>query len=491
VSLGWRQQLAWRATVLLDRVVRSGPWRLVPGDERRFAAQVRTARLLRTVQHRREARIDTALPGRALLAVAPDAVARLASRLPDGVVTVSATNGKTTTVNLLAGMLEAAGRSAVVNRLGENQDHGLATEMLVAWRGRGRLSGDLGVFEVDELSLPPLVPQLRPRVVVLGNLFRDQLDRAGELDTVASQWATMLDVCDPGTAVVLCADDPRVSALAGDRPGVVRFGVSPPAGHHGTLAEAADPPACARCGATLTYDSVLVGHLGHHRCPACGRSRPQPEVEATDVELHGLAGSDLVLRTPNGSVPVRLAVPGLFNVYNAVAAAAAAWVLGVPLEHIAAGAASTRPSFGRAEAVEVDGTRVRVLLTKNPTSMNEVLRLLAAEAAGRALDVLFLLNDGQIDGRDVSWIWDADVEDAVSLIRRVTCGGSRASSLAVRLKYAGVDAGQIAVAPPVPDALRTAVASTPDELFVVSNYSAMLELRELLAEEGHAERYWR
>jgi UDP-N-acetylmuramyl tripeptide synthase len=239
------------------------------------------------------------------------------------------------------------------------------------------------------------------------------------------------------------------------------------------------------------YDAVLVGHLGHHRCPACGAARTRPDVEATDVVLRGLAGSDFVLRTPDGPVRLRLAVPGLYNVYNAVAAATAAWVLGVPLAAIAAGVAAAPPVFGRAEAVDVDGTPVRILLTKNPTGMNEVLRLLTAEAAGRALDVLFLLNDGRIDGRDVSWIWDADVEDAIPVIRHATCGGTRASSLAVRLKYAGVDPGRIAVAPPVADALEAAVATTPDNLFVVTNYSAMIELRELLAEQGHAGRFWR
>jgi UDP-N-acetylmuramyl tripeptide synthase len=214
-------------------------------------------------------------------------------------------------------------------------------------------------------------------------------------------------------------------------------------------------------------------------------------VEATDVVLRGLAGSDAVLRTPAGSVPVHLGVPGLYNVYNAVAAAAAGWVVGVPLDAIAAGMAATRPAFGRAEAVDVDGTPVRVLLTKNPTGMNEVLRLLTAEAAGRALDVLFLLNDSAIDGRDVSWIWDADLEDAVPIIRRATCGGTRAASLAVRLKYAGVDRGCITVAPLVADALGAAVQQAPDGLFVISNYSAMLDLRELVAEQGHAERFWR
>ena len=485
------QQVVWRTTVVLDRLVRSAPWRLVPGDDRRFDAQVAGARLLRAAQRRQDARIDPTLPGRALLAAAPDAVARLARRLPDGVVAVSATNGKTTTVNLLAEMLRAGGRSTVVNRLGENQPPGVATELVASTRGRRRLAGDLGVFEVDELSLPGLIPSLRPRVVVLGNLFRDQLDRAGELDTVAAHWGEALDRCPPGTTVVLCADDPRVAALAAGRSHVVHFGVAPPAGHRGALAEASDPPACARCGATLDYDAVLVGHLGHHRCPTCGRARPRPDVEVTDVVLRALAGSDAVLRTPDGALPVHLAVPGLYNAYNAAAAAAAAWALGVPLEAIAEGMAATRPAFGRAEEVDVDGTPVRVLLTKNPTGMNEVLRLLSAAAAGRALDVLFLLNDSVIDGRDVSWIWDADLEDAVPTIRRATCGGTRAASLAVRLKYAGVDGGRITVAPPVADALRSAVRHAPDDLFVVSNYSAMLDLRELLAEQGHAERFWR
>jgi UDP-N-acetylmuramyl tripeptide synthase len=490
VSPGVRQQLARRSTVLLDRVLRSAPWRLVPGDERRFALQVRTARLLRWVQRRQEARIDTTLAGRALLAVEPDAVGRLAARLPEGVVAVSATNGKTTTVNLLAGVLEAAGRPPVVNRLGENQAPGVAVELAAAARGR-RLARGIGVFEVDELSLPALVPQLRPRLVVLGNLFRDQLDRAGELDTVAARWAAMLAECEPDTAIVLCADDPRVSSLAPDRPGVVRFGVHPPAGHHGRLAQTADAPACARCGAELSYDAVLVGHLGHHRCPSCGAGRPQPEVEAVDVVLHGLAGSDLVLRTPDGSVGLRLTVPGLYNVYNTAAAGAAAWALGVPLDRIAEGMSATRPSFGRAEALAVGRTPVRILLTKNPTGMNEVLRLLTAEAAGRGLDVLFLLNDRDLDGRDVSWIWDADVEDVVPVLRHATCGGSRATSLAVRLKYAGVDPSHIDVTPRVAEALEAAMASAPGDLFVVSNYSAMLELRELVAEQGHAPRFWR
>jgi lipid II isoglutaminyl synthase (glutamine-hydrolysing) len=446
----------------------------------------------------------TSVPGKVLMRLQPDAINVLGSRLARGSVLVSATNGKTTTAAMAAAILEREDVRLVHNRAGANMAGGIASTLLAAAHGRGAIDGELGLFEVDELWLAQLAAQLHPRALLLGNLFRDQLDRYGELETIADSWAhTVRDVLDSDAQLVLNADDPVVADLGRERaraaatavgdgiggPGPVYFGVDDDSLALPHMAHAADAKHCRNCGAPYLFEAVYLGHLGHYRCPSCGQTRPAPAVLATDVRLEGVRAARFTLHTPTGEAEIALPLPGLYNVYNALAAAALAHALAVPLEGIVAGLESSQAAFGRAESVTI-GTpahprELRILLVKNPAGANEVLRTLALEPGEH--DLLGLLNDNIADGRDVSWIWDADFELLAGRVRRVTCGGTRAAELAVRLKYAGVEPERIRVQPDLAAALTTAQADAPSggaPLYALPTYTAMLSLRELLSAGG-------
>jgi len=449
----------------------------------------------------------TSAPGKVLLALEGNAIASLGARLPAGSVLVSATNGKTTTAALAASVFEQAGIELVHNAEGANMAGGIATALLTAARPRGAIAGELGLFEVDELWLDTLAAQLRPRAILLGNLFRDQLDRYGELETIAERWAAELQ----SERLVLNADDPLIADLGRERPGTLYFGVEDDSRAMAGMAHAADAKHCRRCGAPYIFDAVYLGHLGHYRCPSCGQQRPRPQVWASDVVLEGVRAARFTLHTPAGEAQVALALPGLYNVYNALAAAALACALDVPLEQILAGLQQTQAAFGRAETIVLKPAsngagssapfpdaaaaaaprELRILLVKNPAGADEVLRTLALEPGEH--DVLGVLNDKIADGRDVSWIWDADFELLAGRIRRVTCSGTRAPELAVRMKYAGVDPARIAIEPDLGAALSLAAGDRPDAqtpLYALPTYTAMLSLRELLVARGEASSSW-
>ena len=424
----------------------------------------------------------TSLPGKLLLAVEPGAIGRLARTLPEGSVVISATNGKTTTASFAAAILDAAGIATVHNVAGANMAGGVASALLERRRG-----ARLGLFEVDEFWLDRVSADLQPRAILLGNLFRDQLDRYGELETIRERWGALL--ASSSAQLVANADDPLIADLGRDRAATVYFGVEDPGAATGSpLSHASDSTRCANCGAAYEYEHVYIAHLGVYRCPNCGRSRPLPQVSAHSVRLDGLRGASFQLRTPLGTINVTTALPGLYNVYNALAAAALATALGLAPELIAEALAGAEAVFGRGERVSLGATELSILLVKNPAGANEVLRLLGAQEG--AHDVLGVLNDRIADGRDVSWIWDADFETLAPRVRHATCAGTRAAELALRLKYAGVPVERITVTPALGEALDGALARAGRELYALPTYTAMLALRELLRSRGQVESSW-
>jgi lipid II isoglutaminyl synthase (glutamine-hydrolysing) len=437
----------------------------------------------------------TSAPGKVLLRLQPDALTVLSARLRKGSVLVSATNGKTTTAALAASVFREAGIALVHNQAGANMAGGVASTLLSAAGPHGSIDGELGLFEVDELWLERLAEELRPKAIVLGNLFRDQLDRYGELDTIAERWAaTVHGEAGQGARLVCNADDPLVADLGRERQDAVYFGIQDDSLALPGVAHAADAKHCRRCGAPYEFEVVYLGHLGRYHCRSCGQRRPSPTVLADAVVLEGVRGARFRLRTPGGSAEVELGLPGLYNVYNALAAAALAVAIGIPLERIVAGLAGAPAAFGRAEAVTVAGRDAKILLVKNPVGANEVLRTLALEPGDH--DLLIVLNDNTADGHDVSWIWDADFELLAGRTRLVTCSGTRAPELALRLKYANVASERIAVDEDLGRALAAAAAQRPPEdpsapLYVLPTYTAMLALRELLVARGEARSSWR
>ena len=453
-----------------------------------FGPKVALARATGALSRRSGRGGGTTLPGRLLLRIAPDAISRLGSKLTDGSAIVSATNGKTTTAGMIAAALGAAGRTPVHNRAGSNMTWGVATALL-------EQDGAEGLFEVDEAWLPRVADDLDPRLIVLGNLFRDQLDRYGELERLADDWAEVVAARAGSTEFVLNADDPLVADLGRDRdlerrPGVTYFGIEDASQALPELQHAHDAKHCRRCGAPYEYERAFVGHLGHYSCPNCDADRPMPDVSAREIVLEGMAGSRVVVDTPEGELRLRLPLPGLYNVYNALGAVAAAQRLGLGLTQIAEGLGSMKAVFGRVETIEVAGKPVSILLIKNPAGANEVLRTLQLEAGDEGLDVWIALNDRIADGRDVSWVWDADFELLAGHLRRVVCSGTRAAEMAVRLKYAGVDPSTIEVVDGIERSLDEAIAGSNGRVFALPTYTALLELRTLLSGRGLAKDYW-
>ncbi len=438
----------------------------------------------------------TSLPGKVLMRLDPGAIRALAARLPQGSVAISATNGKTTTAAMVAAILRRGGTRLVHNRAGANMAGGIASTLLDAARGGG-IDGELGLFEVDELWLPQLADELRPRALLLGNLFRDQLDRYGELETIAERWAEVVATLPAETRLVVNADDPLVADLGRARERVVAFGVEDDAMALAQMQHAADSKHCRRCGHAYVYEAVYLGHLGRYRCPSCGARRPDPGVVARDVRLNGTHDAAFTLGIAGEAAAVALPLPGLYNVYNALGAAALCHALGVPFAQIVAGLHAVEAAFGRAETIDLGGRPLSILLVKNPAGANEVLRTLALEdgVGGNSIDVLAVLNDNTADGRDVSWVWDADYELLAGRVRRVTCAGTRAAELAVRLKYAGVEPERLAVVPELEAALDEARAADGGDparpLYALPTYTALLALRELLARRGASPEYWR
>jgi UDP-N-acetylmuramyl tripeptide synthase len=425
----------------------------------------------------------TTVPGKVLTLLSPNAVERLAVRLPLGSALVSATNGKTTTTAMVAEILESRHRLAH-NSAGANLLSGVASTLLSS------ANAELGLFEVDEAALPEVARRVRPRALCLGNLFRDQLDRYGELELVAERWRRATGELDDNTVIVANGDDPQVGDLARDRPNSIVFGMDDPRLAAPALPHAADSRWCLRCGTPYEYAAAYVGHLGAYRCPACGHARPPLDLVARSVELHGLDSVSFDLVDDEGPQRIRLRLPGLYNVYNALAAAGLARALGAPRTEVRDGLERFTAAFGRFERLQMGDRTVLMLLVKNPAGANEVVRTLVAGGAPRL--ALIALNDGTADGRDVSWIWDVDFEPLLERLQRVVVSGDRAAELALRCKYAGFDESAIDVVPGLGQALDRGLELTPAgaELVVVPTYTAMLALRGIVSERGFARPYW-
>lgn len=431
----------------------------------------------------------TTMPGRIARGIAPDVMHILASRLPSGTIVVTGTNGKTTTSRLVAHILGLAGLSSVHNRAGANLAAGITAALVRQATLSGQMREDVGIFEVDEATLPVVQPALHPRIVVLTNLFRDQLDRYGEIDIVASRWDVALSHAD-GPAVIFNTDDPLVAAVAHRAAGKrVAFGIEDDACSLGTLEHAADARYCYQCGVPFVYRAVYFGHMGIYRCPQCGTARSTPDVAAREVEARGLSGSAFVLTTPRGQAQVSTVLPGVYNLHNVLAAAACCLEMDVPLLTIARGIESFAPAFGRAERVRVGGRDAVLLLAKNPAGFNEVLRTVLRSADDTV--VLIAINDLTADGRDISWLWDVDFEMLAGRVRHAVISGLRAQDMNLRLKHAGVPDTVRTVEPDLAAALDVALRSTDGQrLYILPTYTAMLHLRRILQQRGIVHGFW-
>jgi len=445
--------------------------------------EIAAARGVAALSRRVGAGGGTTIPGKLLAQLDRDAIDRLAAGLTEGTALVSATNGKTTTAAMTAEILRPGHRLAH-NAAGANLVSGVASALLAA------RDAELGLFEVDEGALPELMRRLQPRAVCLGNLFRDQLDRYGELELVAERWRAAVDGLPRQAQLVYNADDPQLAAVSEGHPGGVAFGLDDARVARPALQHAADSKYCVRCGTPYHYAAAYVGHLGDYRCPRGHHARPPLEVAARDIALHGLERAAFLLDTPEGSRRIELRLPGLYNVYNAVAAAALARALGTGLDEIGAGLERFSAAFGRFERVAVGDKGILLLLIKNPAGANEVIRTLVDGDPPSLLVVA--LNDEIADGRDVSWIWDVDFEPLLPGLGRLIASGGRAAELGLRFRYGGLDEDAIELVPDLENALDRGLELTPTggELVLLPTYTAMLGLQRILSARRLARPYW-
>lgn len=436
----------------------------------------------------------TTLPGAVARKVAPDLLRTLAAQPREGVVAVTGTNGKTTTAKMLSSICEAAGWGVAHNRAGANLIAGLTTAFIQAADWKGRIDRSVGLLEIDEATMPRACQEVRPRAAVVTNFFRDQLDRFGELEHTVDLVARGLAHLAPGGRAVLNADDPNCARL-GARPGTepLYYGLEVDGAGSGPASQAADARHCVQCGHPYVYAAQYYAHLGRYRCPTCGHRRPEPQVYIDRLWDVDARGSSFRLVTPEGVCEVRLQIPGLYNVYNALAAAAGAVALGLPLEAIRQGLEATTSQFGRMERITIGDRQVFMALVKNPAGFDSVIQTVMQAEARKNL--VIAINDRYADGTDVSWLWDVDFEALASHqseINFVICTGLRAEDMAVRLKYAGLDPAKLSVEKDPERAVKQGLRYIrPGELlYILPTYTAMLQIRGLIARKGHTKKYW-
>ena len=463
----------------------------------RLSAAILAARTAQLASRTLKTGGGSTVPGVIARRVDPEVLGKLSRRLSLGSVAITGTNGKTTTTRMVSKILQTANVRAVNNSTGANLITGVTAALVSDSDLAGKPASEIGLFEIDEASVPKVAAEADLKLLAVLNLFRDQLDRYGELAYTGKVIASAFGDLPPDGSVILNADDPLVASLGRSAGKPVYYGVDEPALDTGRLQHVADSKDCPICGTPLQYTAVYMGHVGVYDCPNCSFSRPQPNYRATDVRLDGVRGARFTLCALDGEREVRVELPGLYNVYNALAAAAVAAEAGVGLDEIVRGLAAFGGAFGRVERVRAGDREAFLLLIKNPVGFNEILRTFVT--GEEAANVLIAINDNDADGRDVSWLWDVDFEMLADARTHNGAGngappfmvsGIRAEDMAVRLKYAGLPVGDV-----VPDrkyAIQKALEATPpgETLYVLPTYTAMLEIRKTLSELGYTHPFW-
>ncbi len=414
----------------------------------------------------------SSLPGRVALRVFPGMLRELTARARRGTVLVTGTNGKTTTNHMIAAMLAAAGHSVVINREGANMLPGIATAFVRSAGINPGYTFDYATLEVDEASLPKVVSQVKPDMVVVTNFFRDQLDRYGELETTVSFIRDALKRLTR-TRLVLNADDPLVAQLGLGGLSAEYYGLAPHGRVLDTSGASRDSRLCPLCGAALAYSFYHYSQLGLYECPGCRFTRPDPGFEGWEA-VSGINGTSCRVRIGGEDYRLTLPVQGFYNLYNALAALAAVAGLGLEPGSALERLRNYRPATGRLQHFRHRGRPLYLNLVKNPAGFNENLAILLAAPGSK--DVYIAINDNAADGRDISWLWDVDFEilaESDPGIKRYICSGQRAAEMAVRLKYAGIPVSMITTLPDVKRAVSELIGGSADAGYLLAGYTAL------------------
>ncbi len=436
----------------------------------------------------------TTLPGRMAIRIKADLTEHLAAQLNQGTLVVTGTNGKTTTTALIRNILKAAGYSYIHNQSGSNMSWGVASALVASTSWRGTINADWALLEADEGAFPKIVQDTCPFVVMVTNIFRDQLDRFGEIDRIQDAIDRGLQLQPAGGFQVVNADDPSLISLGGaEGKKRLTYGLELDLPEDNFKNTGRDTKTCPLCKKKLVYKRIYFAHLGHYYCPSCSFRRPLPDVQLTGLKINADGTSRLEIKASGSQICINSPLPGTYNYYNLLAALTCALALQVP-ESIAVDALETaNPSFGRMENFTVDNRELVMALIKNPVGANEVLRTILNKAEKATL--LVAINDKIADGTDVSWLWDVDFEQLAAgsdLLSTTFASGLRAWDMAVRFKYAGLDQRLIQVDENSGNALRRSLQATPPggKLYILPTYTAMLEIRRHLNQMGYGRPYW-
>ncbi len=429
----------------------------------------------------------TDLPGRVALKLCPGLLGELAKGVTT--VLVTGTNGKTTTSRMIEQALTDSGISFFANRSGANLLSGVTAEFAAHSTLAGRCKYDYALIEADEAAFKHIAKYVKARAVVVTNVFRDQLDRYGEVTHTLENIRVGLSAV-PDAVLCLNADCPLTASLAEKLPNrAVFFGVDADI-YKSRVEEVSDAKRCLRCGAEYVYDHLNYGHLGAWRCPSCGAARPAPQVCVTEIFSQTTDGARMTLSIDGQPHECYVNLPGGYNIYNAAGAAAVVTAAGFPAEAALAATADFSCGFGRMEKFDLGAGGCRVMLVKNPAGCNQVLRFLSTLQG--ELELVILLNDNDADGTDVSWIWDVDFELLPGFgerLKSVTVSGKRAWDLFVRLKYAGLAPERIRVETDY-DALAEQMSKAEVPLYVMPTYTALLDFRPRLVKRCGGADFW-
>ena len=428
----------------------------------------------------------TALPGRAARIVAPDVLERVSDGME--IIVVTGTNGKTTTSRMIEHAVSSGGRDCLANKSGANLLSGVTAEMTCNATWAGRPKTHYAVIECDEGALKQVVPLIHPKVIVVTNLFRDQLDRYGEVMHTVNQIRTGIGLV-PEATLCLNADDSLVASLAdGAVNRIVWYGLDTPAGAQ-KAAPVSDARYCIHCGAPYAYRYHTYAHLGGFYCPSCGYARQEADVAVTQIRKIAADGSSVLLRVGTAEYPAEIGLPAVYNIYNAAAAVCAFTAFGLPAQEAIASLADVHSSFGRMETFRVGENRVQMILVKNPAGCSQALSYVAS--LEEDFNLILCLNDRTADGHDISWIWDAEYEllEGNVHIRRIVVSGDRAEDMQLRLKYAGIPEEMILLEKDNGQ-LLTFCRESELPTFILPNYTSMLALRKTLADATGGKGFW-
>ncbi|AFZ43124.1 protein of unknown function DUF1727 [Halothece sp. PCC 7418] len=436
-------------------------------DRARLGLAVAITKIVTAMIQKLRLGAGSVLPGEISRRLHPRLLPLLCSQVREGMILIVGTNGKTTTSLLLRSILEGNGAKVTHNATGANLINGLITALLADTNLLGRLNTDYAILEVDENIFPLLLKECDPTIILGLNLFRDQLDRYGEVDTISEKWQSAIARLSQSTTVILNGDDPTLCHLGQSLPQTVLFfGLNEPQLYLEEIPHAVDSIYCPVCGASLNYQGVYLSHLGDYHCSSCDFTKVKLDINSQDW------GQILV---------------GVYNKYNTLAAALTAQTLDISQSLIQYKIETFRAAFGRAEELNIKGTPVRILLSKNPVGMNETIRTVnEIKAQGQAETVLLVLNDRAPDGTDVSWIWDVDTEKLVAQGGTIVISGDRVYDMALRIQYSQKVLNypnlNLIIKENLKQAVDTALKATPPQhtLHILPTYSAMLEVRQLL-----------